>query len=139
MTHVEDVGAPRSSAGRAAHAAGLPELSRLRSRLTSANVPPFEVELEDGRLDRFVGGAFDGDEDGPPRFRIRIRHERGLSALLAFDELRLGVAYLDCDLDVEGEFLECLGLRDVLTDRHPMLSLMRFLIPLVLGQRRSDL
>jgi cyclopropane-fatty-acyl-phospholipid synthase len=33
----------------------------------------------------------------------------------------------------------CLGLRQILTNRHPIRSALRFLVPLALGQRRSDL
>ena len=112
--------------------------SRLRRRLARASVPPFQVELEDGTLHRFAGGSSAAD-DTEPRFRLTVRSQRGLRALLSLDELRLGTAYLLGDLDVDGDFLSVLDLREILTDRHPVHSLQRFLRPLVFGQRRSDL
>ena len=120
---------------RQPHDAGV--LSRLRRRLAHASVPPFEVQLEDGTVQRLGGGSSRAD-DLDPRFRLTIRRQRGLRALLSLDELRLAIAYLQGDIDVDGDFLSCLDLRQILTDRHPIQSLQRFLKPLLLGQRRSD-
>lgn len=101
-------------------------------------MPPFEVALGDGSRHQLSGGL-DEAADTEPRFRITVRRERGLRALLGLDELRLGTAYVNGDLDVDGDFLSCLDLRSILTDRHPLESLQRFLKPLLVGQRRSDL
>jgi cyclopropane-fatty-acyl-phospholipid synthase len=113
-------------------------LSRLRRRLARVSVPPFEVRLEDGTVHQLAGGSVGGD-DLEPRFRLTIRRQPGLRALLSLDELRLAIAYLQGDIDVDGDFLSCLDLRAILTDRHPIQSLQRFLKPLLFGQRRSDL
>lgn len=110
----------------------------MRRRLAHATVPPFEVQLEDGTVHRLTGGSV-GAEDPDPRFRLTIRRRSGLRALLSLDELRLAIAYLQGDIDVDGDFLSCLDLRQVLTDRHPIQSLQRFLRPFLFGQRRSDL
>ena len=113
-------------------------LSRLRRSLARASVPPFEVQLDDGTVHRLAGGSAGGD-DLEPRFRLTIRNQSGLRALISLDELRLAIAYLQGDIDVDGDFLSCLDLREILTDHHPIQSLQRFLKPLLFGQRRSDL
>lgn len=113
-------------------------LLTLCRRLEPARVPPFEVKLEDGTIYRLTGGARTVDSDAEPNFRLTVRTRRGLNALASLDELQLGSAYMHGDLDVDGNFLSCLDLREVLRDRHPVWSLLRFAVPLVLGQRRSD-
>ncbi len=87
-------------------------------------------------MHRLVGGAHPGDTAS--RFRITVRQPEGLRALRSLDELRLGMAYFNGDLDVDGDFMSCLDLRGILTDRHPVHSLLRFLGPAILGQRRRD-
>jgi cyclopropane-fatty-acyl-phospholipid synthase len=108
----------------------------VRRQLASANVPPFEVRLENGSIHRLAGAAHLGDSE--PRFRITIRRPAGLRALRSLDELGLGFAYVCGALDVDGDFLSSLDLRGILTDRRPVHSLFRFLGPIVLGQRDRD-
>ena len=140
MSHAEQtVTPPVSRARMQTLAPRVSPLSRLHHRLSNANVPPFEVQLEDGTVERLVGGSFADADMAEARFRMRVRNARGLRALIALDELGLGVAYLEGDIDVEGDFISCLDLRAIFTDRHPVRSLMRFLVPFVIGQRRSDL
>ena len=79
------------------------------------------------------------DRSDSPRFKLIVQNSRGLAALRALDELQLGIAFLQGDIDVDGDFLSCLDLRAVFTDRHPLQSLQRFLVPLLLGQRRGDI
>jgi len=117
---------------------GADVLGSLRRRLARAIVPPFDVQLQDGTIHRLAGGLRDA-AGIDSRFRITIRHQRGLRALLSLDELHIGIAYLQGDLDVDGDFLSCLDLRAILRDRHPILALQRFLRPMLFGQRQSDL
>lgn len=111
-------------------------LSPFRKRLADTRVPPFEVKLLDGTVHRLVGGSYDGPQEA--RFRLTMQQPGGLTALLAFDEVQLALAFLQGDLDVEGDFLSCLDLRVVLTDRHPIQSANRYLKPLLFGQKESD-
>jgi len=140
MSYTEEtVTPPVSRAGMQQRAPGSSPLSRLHRRLSQANVAPFEVQHQDGSIERLVGGSYTGDDTDEPRFRLRMRTSKGLRALRELDELTLGIAFLDGDYDIEGDFLSCLDLRSVFTDRHPVRSIMRFLVPLVKGQRQADL
>ena len=112
-----------------------PVLRPLQQRIAGSTVPPFEVELEDGSVSLL--GATAGDAE--PRFKLTIRDPRGLQSLLALDELQVGTSYVNGDIDVAGDMLSCLDLRRVLTDHHPIESVMRFVVPMVIGQRRSDM
>ena len=52
--------------------------------------------------------------------------------------MRVGGAYLDGHLDAEGDLAELLNLRAILTDRHPLQYVGKFVRPLLRGQVRSD-
>ncbi|HEV8531335.1 MAG TPA: class I SAM-dependent methyltransferase [Methylomirabilota bacterium] len=73
-----------------------------------------------------------------PAFRIALRSPRGWRALLSMDETRIGEAYMRGDLDFSGDFLAALDLRRVLSDRHPLASIWRFVQPWLLGDARAD-
>jgi len=99
----------------------------------AAEVPPpaFRLVLDDG-----AAWEFGADE---PAFTVRVNNRAGRAALAALDETRFILAYLDGDLDFEGEILTVLRLRPLLSDRHPLRELWaKVLHPLVFGQVRSD-
>src|SRR5262245_42316932 len=87
-------------------------IERLLDTLT-ADLPAeaaFEAEIG-GETRRF--GA------GPVAFRLTVNSARGLSALGSLDEQRIGEAYLDGDIAVDGDLVAALDLRTRLTDTHP--------------------
>jgi cyclopropane-fatty-acyl-phospholipid synthase len=61
--------------------------------------------------------------DGQVKFRVAINNRNGMSALSSLDEKRIGEAYLDGDITVEGDLVAALDLRTTLTDRHPLVYL----------------
>jgi cyclopropane-fatty-acyl-phospholipid synthase len=61
--------------------------------------------------------------NGPVKFRVAIHNRRGVSALASMDEKRIGEAYLDGDITVEGDLVAALNLRTALMDRHPLVYL----------------
>ena len=100
-------------------------LRRMEARfLGSGNA--VEVALSDGR--RLRCG------DGPVIAKVYIRNARAVWALGSLDEGNIAQAYVDGDLDLTGDFLEILGLRSFLSDRHYLSSAWRFLEPLLVGQ-----
>jgi cyclopropane-fatty-acyl-phospholipid synthase len=60
---------------------------------------------------------------GEPAFRVVVGNERGLSAIKSLDEVRIGEAYLNGDIDLEGDLVAALNLRGKFTDRHPLFYL----------------
>jgi cyclopropane-fatty-acyl-phospholipid synthase len=84
--------------------------------LESAGVP-CEVRFASGETVRC--GA------GQPAFRVVLHSDRPLRA--GIDELALGRAYVEGEIDVEGDFLALLELRRALADRTRLLPLLRFL------------
>src|SRR5262249_46448930 len=108
-------------------------LERTLTTLTQ-NLPeatPFEVELPGHPL-RCIG-------KGVPAFRLVVRNPRGMQALATLDERHIGDAYLDCDLDIEGDLLAALSLRAQLRDRHPLFQFWSTCLqPLLFGQVCCD-
>jgi len=93
---------------------------------------PFELRLPD-RSTHTIGGT------GEPAFTVQIVTEKGLAAMSAFDELAVAEAYMDGDLDIEGNLLAALKLRPVLGDPHPFKYLFStYVEPLLFGQVGRD-
>jgi cyclopropane-fatty-acyl-phospholipid synthase len=75
---------------------------------------------------------------GEPRFTLVAASEKGAAALRSVDLLAVASAYLDGDLELEGDLIAAIGMRDFFHDRHPFQYLMRFVGPLIKGQVKSD-
>ena len=107
-------------------------LDRLFRALSSQATIPFELCLPDGSVQGFGHGA--------PRFRAVLKNKRALRAIASLDEGRIGDAYLegDIDLDIEGDLLPLFELSRLFKDFHPLTSALRFLQPLLIGQKRTN-
>ncbi|HWM90135.1 MAG TPA: class I SAM-dependent methyltransferase [Thermoanaerobaculia bacterium] len=112
-----------------------PLVSGLRQRhakLSADRARPFELRLPD-RTAYSIGGT------GEPAFTVQIVTEKGLAAMSAFDELAVAEAYMDGDLDIEGDLLTALKHRPVLGDPHPFKYLFStYVEPLLFGQVARD-
>jgi cyclopropane-fatty-acyl-phospholipid synthase len=87
---------------------------------------PFSVELPDGEK-RNVG-------QGNAEFHVGLRNARALRAICTLDEGNIAEAYLQGDIDIEGDMLKPFALRAHLDDRHPLVAAWRFIEPLLFGQ-----
>lgn len=77
--------------------------------------------------------------EGSVRFRVTARNARAVSALKSLDEIRIGEAYLFGDLDIDGDLVAALDLRNSLTDRHLLAYLWStYGQRLVFGQTTRD-
>lgn len=92
--------------------------------------PAFALRLE-GRPPHVFGA-------GEPVAAIVIKNRDGLAALSRLDLLAFAEAYMAGDIDLEGDLLDLISLRAVLSDRHPLRFLWRFVQPLIFGQVSRD-
>jgi cyclopropane-fatty-acyl-phospholipid synthase len=76
--------------------------------------------------------------EGAIAFEIRIMNDAGMSALRSFSELEIAEAYIRGDIDVEGDLIEAMRLRQVLTDRKPWIRIWARLQPMLLGRKRLN-
>jgi cyclopropane-fatty-acyl-phospholipid synthase len=105
--------------------------------VSSAKTTPYAVTARLKRLLESLGSSLPSDTafelewdgaqtrigSGPVKFRVAINNRRGMSALGSMDEKRIGEAYLDGDITIEGDLVAALTLRTTLTDRHPFVYL----------------
>lgn len=106
-----------------------PWLKRITERFADLPIS-FGLTTQDGHT--YLCGA------GRPEFWIRLKDSRALSALASMDEGKIAAAYLEGAIDVEGDWLRVLDLRQHLSDFHPLNSVWRYLHPLLFGQIRTN-
>ena len=87
---------------------------------------PFSIEMPDGAK-RNVG-------QGEPEFSVGLHNDRAIKALRTLDEADIAEAYLQGDLDIEGDMLKPFALRASLSDSHPLVAAWRFIQPMLFGQ-----
>lgn len=91
---------------------------------------PLEVRLSGGPTYRFGG-----DE---PAVKVLVKDRQGLEALRRLDELRICEAYMNGSLDVVGDMLGFVSLRQALSDIHPLHYLWRRVAPWFVGRISTD-
>jgi cyclopropane-fatty-acyl-phospholipid synthase len=88
---------------------------------------------------RTVAGTVHEFGPGPsPSFTIVARTTAGERALQSLDRLQVAVAYMNGDLDVEGDLLAALDMRRFFGDFHPIAFLGRWLPVLIRGFEGHD-
>jgi cyclopropane-fatty-acyl-phospholipid synthase len=75
---------------------------------------------------------------GEPAFTITVRDGRGAKALAALDQFGVAVAYLQGWLDVDGDLVAALKMRQFFKDFHPIAWLSQFIPALVRGRTEHD-
>jgi cyclopropane-fatty-acyl-phospholipid synthase len=91
---------------------------------------PFEMVFPDGGRRNFG--------EGPPSFTVTLRNRHAVRALASMDEGRVGDAYIEGHLDLEGDMLRPFEIRGSMSDRHYAVTAWRFLQPLLFGQVRTN-
>src|SRR5947199_192518 len=79
-----------------------------------------------------------GPVAGEPAFTITVRDGRGAKALAALDQFRVAVAYLQGWLDVDGDLVAALKMRQFFKDVHPIAWLTNFAPALLRGRTERD-
>ena len=101
---------------------------RVGRKLAAANYP-VTVRMPDGQAESF------GDE---PRLEVVVANARGLSAIGSLNELRIVDAYLNGDLDLVGDLVAGMDLRNLLSDVNRWIKAWTFIQPALLGRRRLN-
>lgn len=91
---------------------------------------PFSLKDPDGK-ERVFGC-------NSPKFSIQINNDQGISALSTMDQELIARAYLLGDIDVTGDFLQILSLRDYFSDKKGINFFWRLIQPFLFGQVKSD-
>ena len=91
---------------------------------------PFSVIMPDGAVQRFGEGA--------SSFTVTLKNRQALRAISSVDEGRIGDAYVNGDIDIEGDLLRPFELRNSMKDFHLIVEAWRFIQPLLMGQIRTN-
>jgi cyclopropane-fatty-acyl-phospholipid synthase len=125
---IHEVSASRAQGvGAAARARAISALHRLARQACGSE---FRLVSPDGTAVDFGTGE--------PAFTLRVHRPIGLDALASLDALSIAHAYMDGDLDIEGDLLQALSYQERLTDFHPGIYLWRRLQPILLGRPRLN-
>jgi cyclopropane-fatty-acyl-phospholipid synthase len=97
---------------------------------TSRGSVPFALRLPEGPLHTF--GA------GDPAFTLTLNNDRAVAALSSLDQNTIAEAYMSGSIDLDGDVLHALALRELFTDKRGIKFLWRFIQPMLFGQVKSD-
>ena len=91
---------------------------------------PCELTLPDGRTERFGAAS--------PQFQIILKNSDALKAISSLNEMRIAELYLRGDIDLEGDLIQSFEFRNMMVDSSSLVSIWRFLEPMVFGQIRTN-
>jgi cyclopropane-fatty-acyl-phospholipid synthase len=91
---------------------------------------PFEIKLWNGRLYHFG--------EGDSLFRVIVNNQQALASLNQLDELKISESYINGSLDIAGNMIQAISMRNFLIDYHPWFRSWKHIVPMVIGQTLSD-
>jgi cyclopropane-fatty-acyl-phospholipid synthase len=68
-------------------------------------------------------GAVEVQGSGNPAFDLYLKNDRGVKAFRSMHELTIAEAYVRGDIEIEGDAIKAMWLRDTLSDRNAWLKL----------------
>jgi cyclopropane-fatty-acyl-phospholipid synthase len=109
--------------------ARFPLLDRFAARFQNT-ATTFDIILPDGSSRRFGQGA--------PSFYIALKNAQALNAAASLDEGRIADAYVNGDIDIEGDMLKPFDLKAGMGDFHLLTQAWRYIQPLLFGQVHTN-
>jgi cyclopropane-fatty-acyl-phospholipid synthase len=76
--------------------------------------------------------------EGPQTVEVHVRTRAGARALRSMSELDIAEAYVRRDLDLDGDLVLAMSMRDLLTDVKPWIRLWARVQPVLLGRTRCN-
>jgi len=117
------------------------EMSKKFSRLVNLIQKQYDkVAKQTGRIPFALSGPggpvykFGGE----PAFTIILNNDHAVAALSTLDQNVIAGAYLGGDIDLDGDIMSVLALRELFNDKKGMRFLWRFIRPFLFGQVKSD-
>ena len=111
-------------------------------RLVRAFEGRYRAYFPPGQEVTFVVRGPEGEEHrfgvGEPAFTLVANDVSAADALATLDVTAAAGAYLDGKVDLEGDILRLIQMRDFWTDRRPIRFAWRFIKPMLFGQVKSD-
>jgi cyclopropane-fatty-acyl-phospholipid synthase len=111
------------------------------SRLTRSVLGRFAKQFEDSAVSfdvRLPGGEVQRFGPGAPSFHLVLKNKNAVRAIASLDEGKVGDAYLNGDIEFEGDMLAPFALRKSMKDFHPIVEAWRYIQPLFFGQVHTN-
>ncbi|OAB61704.1 methyltransferase [Leptolyngbya valderiana BDU 20041] len=105
---------------------------RFLSGLTQNQELPFSFTLHD----RDGSSQIIGDSE--PIFDLYIKTEAGRKALLSLNQLTITEAYMNGEIEAEGDIIQAMSLGDLMSDFNPLLKLWQRLQPMFFGREKCN-
>lgn len=113
--------------------AASPSLERLKARILGRReATPLAFGLGE------AGGATTIVGAGEPALEIVILTRAGRAAVRSLSELAIAEAYMNGDIDIDGDLVEAMKLRSLMTNYSPVVRAWAQLKPLLVGRRRCN-
>lgn len=110
-----------------------PALTKLVALLTRAKKPPYSFMIQD------QDGAVMRVGESEPAFEVTIRNKAGFDACMSMQELLIAEAYINGNIDLEGDLIKAIiNFQNLFDDRHVVLKTWRVLKPLLFGRERFN-
>lgn len=110
-----------------------PALARLVTRLTRSGKLRYSFVIHDEDGARMQVG------ESEPAFEVYIRNKAGFDACMSMHELLIADAYINGNIDLEGDLIKAIiNFQDLLDDRSVFLKTWRLLKPLIFGRERCN-
>lgn len=104
-------------------------LDRFSAHFSESKIS-FDIVMPDGSVRHFGPAA--------SSFRVSLKSKRAVRALASLDEGRFGDAYVDGEIDIDGDMLAPFALRSSMADFHPLVAVWRFIQPALFGQVHTN-
>ncbi|NEP50894.1 MAG: methyltransferase domain-containing protein [Moorea sp. SIO3C2] len=73
-----------------------------------------------------------------PILDVYIKNPAGRKALMSLDELVIVEAYINGDIDLQGDLIKAMSFQELLSDQHILLKIGRRLKPILLGREKCN-
>jgi cyclopropane-fatty-acyl-phospholipid synthase len=127
--HTAETAAPTAMQKKFSRLAALIE-KQYKSLPTDSKNISFALRSVEGPLYIFGNNA--------PEFTIVLNNENAITALSTLNQNTIIEAYLNGDIDIDGDIMSALALRELFSDSRGMRFLWRFIQPMLFGQVKSD-
>ncbi|MBP0000114.1 MAG: class I SAM-dependent methyltransferase [Cyanobacteria bacterium SID2] len=105
---------------------------RFLSGLTQRGNLAFSFTIHDRNGSQQIIGNFE------PIFDLYIKTEAGRKALLSLNQLTITEAYMNGDIEAEGDIIQAMSLGDLMSDFNPVLKFWHWFQPLLFGREKCN-
>ena len=113
-------------------------LTHLMDNLVSALISKHGGKLPFSFLVHTIDGETIPIGDETPAFEVHICNQAGLKAIQSLDQLAIIEAYIEGNLNIDGDLIKASAFQDILSDNNFWLKTWRRVKPLLIGRKKCN-